>query len=186
MLSVVVGVGLALLFVSVVGLTWWSLGAIVSVSIIMGQLLRLGPQLIEVPISAMLVLAVGYSAGAENAAVDRTLETLVGSAVGVLVNILFPPAVKVRSAASAVQRLAEEIAGCSTRSAEEIEDPHRPSSSPVAGWRTPGGSTVTCPGRRGAGARGGEPSAQRAGGAGHAGRAPRPCATGSTSWNTAQ
>jgi hypothetical protein len=120
-LSVVVGVGLALLFVSVVGLTWWSLGAIVSVSIIMGQLLRLGPQLIEVPISAMLVLAVGYSAGAENAAVDRTLETLIGSAVGVLVNILFPPAVKVRSAASAVLRLAEEIAGVLERSAEEMK-----------------------------------------------------------------
>ena len=119
-LSVVVGVGLALLFVSVVGLTWWSLGAIVSVSIIMGQLLRLGPQLIEVPISAMLVLAVGYSAGAENAAADRTLETLVGSAVGVLVNVLFPPAVKVRSAASAVQRLAEEIAGVLERAAEEM------------------------------------------------------------------
>ncbi|GAA1235076.1 FUSC family protein [Pseudonocardia alaniniphila] len=120
-LSVVVGVGLALLFVSVVGLTWWSLGAIVSVSIIVGQLLRLGPQLIEVPISAMLVLAVGYSAGAENAAVDRTLETLIGSAVGVLVNILFPPAVKVRSAASAVLRLAEEIAEVLERSAEEME-----------------------------------------------------------------
>ena len=120
-LSVVVGVGLALLFVSVVGLTWWSLGAIVSVSIIMGQLLRLGPQLIEVPISAMLVLAVGYSAGAENAAVDRTLETLIGSAVGVLVNILFPPALKVRSASSAVLRLAEEIAGVLERSAEEMK-----------------------------------------------------------------
>jgi uncharacterized membrane protein YgaE (UPF0421/DUF939 family) len=120
-LSVVVGVGLALLFTSVVGLTWWSLAAIVSVSIIVGQLLRLGPQLIEVPISAMLVLAIGYTAGAADVAANRTLETLIGSAVGVLVNVIFPPAVKVRSAASAVLRLAEEIAGLLERAAEEME-----------------------------------------------------------------
>ena len=48
----------------VVGLTWWSLGALVAASIIVGQVLRLGPNLVEVPISAMLVLGVGYSAGA--------------------------------------------------------------------------------------------------------------------------
>ena len=59
MLSVVAGVALAVLFVSVVGLTWWSLGVLVAASIVVGQLLRLGPHLVEVPISAMLVLGVG-------------------------------------------------------------------------------------------------------------------------------
>jgi len=44
-LSVVAGVALAVLFVSVVGLTWWSLGALVAASIVVGQLLRLGPHL---------------------------------------------------------------------------------------------------------------------------------------------
>ena len=62
-LSVVAGVALAIGFVSVVGLTWWSLGILVAASIIVGQLLRLGPNLIEVPISAMLVLGVGYRRG---------------------------------------------------------------------------------------------------------------------------
>jgi uncharacterized membrane protein YgaE (UPF0421/DUF939 family) len=57
-LSVVAGVALAVLFVSLVGLTWWSLGALVAASIIVGQVLRLGPNLVEVPISAMLVLGV--------------------------------------------------------------------------------------------------------------------------------
>ncbi len=109
-LSVVAGVALAMGFVSVVGLTWWSLGILVAASIIVGQLLRLGPNLIEVPISAMLVLGVGYAAGAEATGMSRVVETLIGAAVGVLVNVLFPPAVRSRYAGQAVQRLADEIA----------------------------------------------------------------------------
>src|SRR5688572_21174026 len=57
--SVLAGVLLAVGIASVVGLTWWSLGAVVAVSLVVGILLRLGPHLPEVPISAMLVLAVG-------------------------------------------------------------------------------------------------------------------------------
>jgi uncharacterized membrane protein YccC len=110
-LSVVSGVALAVLFVSLVGLTWWSLGALVAASIIVGQVLRLGPNLVEVPISAMLVLGVGYSAGAQSVGAGRVLETLIGAVVGVLVNVLFPPAVQTRHAGQAVERFAEEIAG---------------------------------------------------------------------------
>ena len=62
-LAVVLGVTLAVGFVSVVGLNWWSLGILVAASIISGQILRLGPHLLEVPISAMLVLGVGYLGG---------------------------------------------------------------------------------------------------------------------------
>src|SRR5690242_3837386 len=109
-LSVVVGVALAMGFVSVVGLTWWSLGVLVAAGIVVGQLLRLGPNLIEVPISAMLVLGVGYTAGAEATGMGRVVETLIGAAVGVLVNVLFPPAVRSRYGGQAVQRLADEIA----------------------------------------------------------------------------
>src|SRR5687767_14480197 len=73
-LSVVAGVSLAALFVSWVGLTWWSLAALVAASIVVGQLLRLGPHLVEVPISAMLVLGVGYAAGAESVGAGRVVE----------------------------------------------------------------------------------------------------------------
>lgn len=110
-LSVVAGVALAVLFVSVVGLTWWSLGGLVAASIVVGQLLRLGPNLVEVPISAMLVLGVGYAAGAESVGTGRVVETLVGAAVGVLINIVFPPAVQTRYAGQAVEKFAEETAG---------------------------------------------------------------------------
>jgi uncharacterized membrane protein YccC len=108
-LSVVSGVALAVLFVEVVGLTWWSLAALVAASILVGQLLRLGPHLVEVPISAMLVLGVGASA-AESAGADRVVETLIGAAVGMLVNLLFPPAVQTRYATQALDKFADEIA----------------------------------------------------------------------------
>jgi uncharacterized membrane protein YccC len=109
-LSVVSGVALAVVFVAVVGLSWWSLAALVAAAIVVGQLLRLGPHLVEVPISAMLVLGVGAS-GAGSAGADRVVETLIGAAVGVLVNVLFPPAVQTRYAGQAVQKFADEIAG---------------------------------------------------------------------------
>jgi hypothetical protein len=41
----------------------------------------------------------------------RVLETLIGAVVGVLVIVLFPPAVQTRHAGQAVERFAEEIAG---------------------------------------------------------------------------
>ncbi len=105
--SVVAGVGIAIGFSSVVGFTWWSLAAIVAASILLGQALRLGPHLLEVPISAMLILAVG---GRETLAEDRIVETLVGAVVGLLVNVVFPPAVQTRSAGVAVERFAQQMA----------------------------------------------------------------------------
>ena len=118
--SVTAGVLLAVAFSSIVGLSWWSLGALIAVSILLGQLLRLGPHMLEVPISAMLVLAVG---GAEAAAVDRISETLIGAAVGVAVNILFPPAVRADTAANAVHRFAAELARLLTSASSELRDP---------------------------------------------------------------
>jgi len=118
--SVTAGVLLAVAFSSIVGLSWWSLGALIAVSILLGQLLRLGPHMLEVPISAMLVLAVG---GAEAAAVDRISETLIGAAVGVAVNILFPPAVRSTTAADAVHRFAGELARLLSSAAAELGVP---------------------------------------------------------------
>jgi uncharacterized membrane protein YgaE (UPF0421/DUF939 family) len=115
--SVVAGVLVAVLFASVTGLTWWSLGLVVAVSLIAGRLLRLGPHLLEVPISAMLVLAVG---GAEHAALGRVVETLVGAAVGVLVNLLIAPPLYVQPASDAIVELAQRMARYSTTLADAL------------------------------------------------------------------
>jgi hypothetical protein len=108
-LSVVAGVSLAALLSAVVGLTWWSLGLLIGISLVVGQILRLGPNLLEVPISAMLVLGVG-AAGAQSAAGERVAETLVGAVVGVLSNLLFPPRVVAPDAGEAIDDMAGEFA----------------------------------------------------------------------------
>jgi uncharacterized membrane protein YccC len=108
-LSVLAGVLIAVAIAAFVGLSWWSLGAVVAVSLVLGRFLRLGPHTIEVPISAMLVLAVG-GAGAEGAAVGRVYETLLGAAVGMVVNFAIAPPVHVRPAGVAISDVADRLA----------------------------------------------------------------------------
>jgi hypothetical protein len=108
-LSVLAGVLVAVALATVVGLSWWSLGAVVAVSLVLGQVLRLGPHTLEVPISAMLVLAVGGVA-APQAAAGRVYETLIGAAIGIAVNFAIAPPVHVGSAGWAVAGLATRLA----------------------------------------------------------------------------
>ncbi|CUR55781.1 putative Membrane protein-like protein [metagenome] len=119
--AVVTGVALAVAFASVAPLEWWSLGILIFVSVVIGHLLRLGANLLEVPISAMLVLGVG-AFSAESAAWDRIAETLVGAAVGVLGNLLFPPKVASGTAADSIDDLAGQVSGLLDRAAEELAD----------------------------------------------------------------
>jgi hypothetical protein len=118
-ISVMAGVLLAVIFSAVVGLTWWSLGALIAVSIVIGQLLRLGPNLVEVPISAMLVLAVGANSAGQ-AATGRLSETAIGAAVGVAVNVIFPPALRTLDAGARVEAFADRIAGVLNGAAEQL------------------------------------------------------------------
>jgi hypothetical protein len=105
--SVLAGVLVAVGVASYVGLTWWSLGAVVAASLLIGRVLRLGAQLLEVPISAMLVLAVG---GAHGVALDRVYETLIGAGVGVAVNAVIAAPLYVQPAGDALAELAERMA----------------------------------------------------------------------------
>lgn len=102
--GVVVAVGVA----NVAGFTWWSLGAVVALSLVVGRLLRLGPHLFEVPISAMLVLEVG---GGETVAAARILEALIGAAVGIAVSVLIAPPLYLQPAGAAIGDLATRMAG---------------------------------------------------------------------------
>jgi len=141
-LSVVAGVGIAIAVSSLIGFTWWSLAGIIAVALLVGQLLRLGSHLLEVPISAMLVLAAG-GAGAQ--ATDRIIETLIGALVGVLVNVVVPPAPRTRSAGAEVERFAAALAGLLERVAGELAD-RAPTRDEARSWlielRHVGGTTV--------------------------------------------
>ena len=116
-LSVVAGVLVAVGVSTWVPLSWWSLGVTVGASLVLGRLLRLKAEVTEVPISAMLVLAVG---GAETAAEGRVVETVVGAVVGVLVGALVAPPLYVRPASDAVQHLADVAAGVLRTVAAEV------------------------------------------------------------------
>jgi len=115
--SVVAGVLVASAFAEWVGFRWWSLGLLIAASLLLGQLLRLGDNLLEVPISAMIVLGAGAR---DVAAVDRVLETLIGAGVGVAVNLAVPPRVRVRDAAAAVETLAFDMAAVVERTAHGV------------------------------------------------------------------
>src|SRR3954453_16179461 len=101
--GVLVAVGVA----NVAGLTWWSLGAVVAGSLVVGRLLRLGPHLSEAPITAMLLLEV--SAGGA-LALTRVTEALLGALVGITVSVLVPPPLYLQPAGEAISELAERMA----------------------------------------------------------------------------
>ncbi len=117
--SVAAGVSVAATFSTAVDLTSWSLAIVIAVSLVVGQVLRLGSNLIEVPISAMLVLGVG-SLAAETAAWQRIAETLVGAGVGVASNLLLPARVRTRDAGDAIEKMAEDLAALLDRAGAEM------------------------------------------------------------------
>ncbi len=120
-LSVVAGVLVAVGVASVTGLTWWSLGAVIGLSLVVGRLLRLGPFLLEAPISAMLVLAAAglgpatppSDVGGHLAATGRVVETLIGALIGVVVNLVVAPPLYLQPATDAVDELTVRISAFS-------------------------------------------------------------------------
>ncbi|WP_019634154.1 aromatic acid exporter family protein [Actinomadura atramentaria] len=105
-LAVTSGVLLAVLFGHTVGFSWWSLGLTIFAALVIGFALRLGDHLLEVPISAMLIYALGASNTA--GATDRVVETLIGAGTGLVVTVLVP-AVQVTPAQEAVENLANRM-----------------------------------------------------------------------------
>jgi hypothetical protein len=122
-LSVVLGVLFAAALSTVVPLTWWSLGLAVAVSLVIGRLFRLGDDIAEVPISAMLILAVG---GSDIAVEGRIAETVIGAVVGVVVGAAVAPPLYVRPASDAVQDVARATAEVMRRIATEVRFEYSP------------------------------------------------------------
>ena len=104
--GVLAGVAVAVLVAHFVGLTWWSLGAVVAGSIVVGKVLRLGPHLFEAPISAMLLLEVG---GGGTLGLARVEEAILGALVGVAVSMLVAPPLYLQPAGAAIGELAERM-----------------------------------------------------------------------------
>ncbi len=117
-ISVVAGVLVAVGLSVVVGFTWWSLGVLVAVALAVGLMLRLGDDLLEVPISAMLILS---AVGSATAATSRIVETLIGAAAGLIGGLVFTP-VRLQPAEEAVDDLSGQLADLLDQIAGDIEE----------------------------------------------------------------
>jgi hypothetical protein len=104
--SVVAGVLLAVGLSAWIGFTWWSLGITVAMALVIGYALRLGENVLEVPISAMLILSVGTGAAADS----RIVETFVGTGAGLVAGFLFTSP-RVQPAEEAIADLCAKVAG---------------------------------------------------------------------------
>jgi hypothetical protein len=102
--GVVVGVGAAIMLARFLGVHAWSVGLVILGALLLGRLLRLGPQANQIAISGLLVLSLGTGYGAA-----RIWDTLLGAAVGVVVNMLIIPPTYVEAAAVALCGVGEDI-----------------------------------------------------------------------------
>lgn len=121
-----VGVIVGVLIASLLGLafgeaTWVVLVAIALAFLVAWALRMTTGTTNQVAISALLVLALG--ATSPGYAVDRILETLIGAAVGIIVNLALVPPVALAPAREAVSALSEEVAASMERLAHALERP---------------------------------------------------------------
>lgn len=121
-----IGVILGVILASVVGFhfgtaSWIVLGVVV-LSLLLGWALRLGPgSANQIPISGMLMLSIG--AGTPAYALDRVLETIIGAAVAMIVNVTIVPPVLLVPAHVAVGRLLRECASSLERLSTSLSEP---------------------------------------------------------------
>ncbi|MEU6444874.1 aromatic acid exporter family protein [Streptomyces sp. NPDC047046] len=115
--AVIAGVLVAIGFSALVGLTWWSLGLLILAALVVGHLVRVSEFVPEVAISAMLVLGVSR---VTDTAWDRVLETVIGAAVGLLVNVVLAPPVWTGTAGDALEDLARRMRRLLLRIGEEL------------------------------------------------------------------
>jgi hypothetical protein len=103
-LAVIAGVLAAVGVAAYVPFSWWVLGMLIAATLALGMALRLGDNMLEVPISAMLIFSVDTHA----AATSRIADTLIGAAAGLAAGLLFAP-LRVQPAKEAVGELTERM-----------------------------------------------------------------------------
>jgi hypothetical protein len=121
-LSVTVGVLVAVGVAEFIGFSWWQLALVIGGALVIGRVLRLGDDLLEVPISAMLIFS---SVGTHAAAAGRVVDTLVGAAAGLGGGLVFAGRPQVQPARSAVGHLAGQVAGLLDRMAADLAGTER-------------------------------------------------------------
>jgi hypothetical protein len=128
--AVLTGVLVAVGVSTWIGLSWWSLAAVIATSLGLAKVLRLGDQSLEAPISAMLILAV---AAPGLAAEVRVVNTLIGTVVGIAFSLLVPVSIPSARATGAVRQVARSQAALLDEVALSLAD-RAPHPEEVAAW----------------------------------------------------
>lgn len=124
-IGVIVGVIIAYVVGLAFGTNSWIVLLSIVASLVIAWALKLTPGTAnQVPISVMLVLSIG--ATNPEYAVARIVETVLGAAIGVIVNITIVPPVLTGPARSAVLGLGREIAATLDRLAVALTHPQTP------------------------------------------------------------
>jgi uncharacterized membrane protein YccC len=124
-IGVILGVLIATGISLVLGQNTWIILLAVVVAMLVAWALKMTPGTSnQVAISALLVLALGASS--PEYALDRVLETLIGAAIGIVVNALIVPPVAIAPARSEVALLGGELAASVDRLAHALEHPRSP------------------------------------------------------------
>ena len=121
--AVTAGVLAAVAVAAYVPFSWWVLGLLIAGTLALGIVLRLRDEILEVPISAMLIFSVDSHA----AATSRITETLVGAAAGLAAGLVLAP-LRVQPAKNAVGDLSRQMADLLGQMADglaEVPDPRR-------------------------------------------------------------
>ncbi len=113
--AVVAGVLLAVALADLAGFTWWSLGITIAAGLAVGYALHLGDAVLEVPISAMLILSNATRA----AAVGRIAETAIGTTAGLAAVFVFSSP-RLQSAEEAVEDLCRRLSDLLTAMADGL------------------------------------------------------------------
>ncbi|GAA1694952.1 hypothetical protein GCM10009808_10080 [Microbacterium sediminicola] len=123
--GVLVATGLALAF----GSPGWVVVVGIVLGLLIGWIMRMTPgSANQIAISALLVLAIGTTT--PDYALDRVLETLMGAAIGFVVNLAIVPPVAVAPAREKLDLLGEQLAQDMKRLADVLETPPGPGELP--------------------------------------------------------
>ena len=128
--AVLTGVLVAVGVATWIGLSWWSLAAVIATSLGLAKVFRLGDQSLEAPISAMLILAVSAPG---LAAEVRVVNTLIGTVVGIAFSLLVPVSIPSARATGAVRQVARSQAALLDEVALSLTD-RAPHPEEVAAW----------------------------------------------------
>ncbi|MGH3252855.1 MAG: FUSC family protein [Trebonia sp.] len=137
-LSVTVGVLVAVGVAEFIGFSWWQLAVVIASALVIGRALRLGDDLLEVPISAMLIFS---SVGTHTAGAGRVVDTLVGAAAGLAGGLIFAGRPRVQPARSAVGHLAGQVAGLMDQMASDLTGNDREGTGRESGGQDAGALT---------------------------------------------